>query len=118
MDIFTTVLTRVVSVPIKPERLRVKPLTKEAAINELTDDLDHLENHEHYVVLAKKDSDQKEHQENKKKHQSTSAVIADTIVDNTHDDTDNVITHKDELTHPKKSHDEPDEDITHLDIFV
>jgi len=29
-----------------------------------------------------------------------------------------VITHKDELTHPKKNHDEPDEDITHLDIFV
>ncbi|MBA6398829.1 hypothetical protein [Colwellia sp. BRX10-4] len=114
MDIFTTVLTRVVSVPIKPERLRVKPLTKEAAINKLTDDLDHLENDEHYVVLAKKDSDQKEHQENKNKHQSASAVIADTIVD----ETDNVITHKDELTHPKKNHDEPDEDITHLDIFV
>lgn len=118
MDIFTTVLTRVVSVPIKPERLRVKPLTKEAAINELTDDLDHLENHEHYVALAKKDSAQKEHQENKNKHRSTSSANADTLVDHNHDDTDNVITHKDELTHPKKNHDEPDEDITHLDIFV
>ncbi|TWX54546.1 hypothetical protein [Colwellia hornerae] len=118
MDIFTTVLTRVVSVQIKPERLRVKALSKEPAINELTDDLDHLENHDHYVALDKKNSDKKQQQKNKNNHRQTPSVITDDIVDNHHDDTEHVITHKDELTHPKKSHDEPDEDIAHLDIFV
>jgi len=60
MDIFTTVLTRVVPVPIKPARLRVKALVKEPATNELTDDIDHLENHEQYVDLSKDDSENKQ----------------------------------------------------------
>ena len=48
MDIFTTQLTRVVPVPIKPANLKVKALLKEAANSELTQDPNHLENHEYY----------------------------------------------------------------------
>ena len=43
MDIFTTALTRVVPVPIKPQDLKVKALVKEAATRELEAELDHLE---------------------------------------------------------------------------
>jgi hypothetical protein len=48
MDIFTTQLTRVVPVPIKPASLKVKALLKEAANTKLSQDPDHLENHEYY----------------------------------------------------------------------
>jgi hypothetical protein len=50
MDIFTTQLTRVVPVPIKPASLKVKALLKEAANSKLTQDPDHLENHEYYFT--------------------------------------------------------------------
>jgi hypothetical protein len=43
MDIFTTVLTRVVPVPIKPADLKVKALTKGAAANAVSDDIAGLE---------------------------------------------------------------------------
>ncbi len=48
MDIFTTQLTRVVPVPIKPASLKVKALLKEAGAGKLKEDLDHLENHDYY----------------------------------------------------------------------
>jgi len=50
MDIFTTQLTSVVPVPIKPTSLKVKALLKEAATGKLKEDLDHLENHEYYFT--------------------------------------------------------------------
>ena len=53
MDIFTTQLTRVVPVPIKPADLKVKALLKEAATGKLKEDLLHLENHEYYFVKPK-----------------------------------------------------------------
>ncbi len=53
MDIFTTQLTRVVQVPIKPTSLKVKALLKEAANSKLTQDPDHLENHEYYFTSEK-----------------------------------------------------------------
>jgi len=45
VDIFTTQLTRVVTVPIKPTNLKVKALLKDSAANELKEDEDHLLNH-------------------------------------------------------------------------
>lgn len=50
MDIFTTQLTRIVPVPIKPASLKVKALLKDAASNKLSQDPDHLENHEYYFT--------------------------------------------------------------------
>jgi hypothetical protein len=48
MDIFTTQLTRVVNLPIKPAKLKVKAPKKEAASSKLSEDPDHLENHNAY----------------------------------------------------------------------
>lgn len=114
MDIFTTVLTRVVPVPIKPERLRVKPLEKEPSANELTDDADHLENHEQYVDSSNDSSQQKKNQQQK--------PFVDEIVDdstnNQKDELSTVITHKEELIHPKKDQQKKDDEVKHLDIFV
>ncbi|NQZ85988.1 MAG: hypothetical protein HRT54_00225 [Colwellia sp.] len=122
MDIFTTVLTRVVQTPIKPDRVRVKALSKEPSLNELTDDLDHLENHEQYVDLSKDHSEKKQHQQHDKENDECNEIVADVLVnkftDNFDDDMAAVIIQKEELIHPKKRHDEPDEDIHHLDLFV
>jgi hypothetical protein len=114
MDIFTTVLTRVVPVPIKPERLRVKALEKEPSANALTDDADHLENHEQYFDLSKDSPEQK-----KNKHQEhyVNEVVDDTI-DTQRNEEPATITHKEELIHPKKDQTKTDETIKHLDIFV
>jgi hypothetical protein len=64
MDIFTTQLTRVVPVPIKPASLKVKALLKEAANSKLSQDPDHLENHEYY--FTKEDEYHSEQQEAKR----------------------------------------------------
>jgi hypothetical protein len=53
MDIFTTQLTRVVNLPIKPAKLRVKAPKKEAASTKLSQDPDHLENHNTYFQVEK-----------------------------------------------------------------
>jgi len=114
MDIFTTVLTRVVPVPIKPERLRVKALEKEPSANALTDDADHLENHEEYVDRSKDSSEQKKNQQQK----SFVDEIVDDSTNNPNDELSTVITHKEELIHPKKDQQQTDDEVKHLDIFV
>jgi len=63
MDIFTTVLTRVVPVPIKPTNLKVKALLKEAGAGKLKEDLDHLENHDYY--FGNNQDNQKENEQGK-----------------------------------------------------
>lgn len=114
MDIFTTVLTRVVPVPIKPERLRVKALSKEPATNELTDDIDHLENHEQYIDSSKDSAEQKK---NKQQGSYVNEVVDESsTIDN--DEASKIVTHKEELTHPNKEQQQTDKVIKHLDIFV
>lgn len=50
MDIFTTALTRVVPVPIKPANVRVKAVSKDTAAHNASEDLDDLEYHQfHYI---------------------------------------------------------------------
>lgn len=48
MDIFTTALTRVVPIPIKPANNKVKAPSKTAGVGQLEEDVDHLENHDNY----------------------------------------------------------------------
>lgn len=97
MDIFTTVLTRVVPVPIKPANLKVKALLKEASTGGLKEDLDHLENHEYYFF------DNQKHQENKAEKQHNSQ--ADSSVESSEKKADDGIS--------------VDKDGTkHLDIYV
>ena len=60
MDIFTTLLTRVVPVPIKPANLKVKALLKDAGASKLKEDPDHLENHYYYFVKKQAGNDANE----------------------------------------------------------
>ena len=98
MDIFTTELTRVVLLPIKPTHLKVKALLKEAATGQLKEDIDHLENHDCYFI-----SDAK-HQENKQKNQGHAQGYKQTDKINTKNEQSVMTQSKDHKPH--------------LDIFV
>jgi len=98
MDIFTTQLTRVVPVPIKPTNLKVKALLKEAATSKLKDDPDHLENHEYYFISG----DEKD--ENKQHHQAQSRDNNKATIESAKDEESMITEDKDHKPH--------------LDIFV
>jgi hypothetical protein len=66
MDIFTTQLTRVVPVPIKPVSLKVKALLKDEATTRVKEDHDHLENHNDYFDNSEKQGEQYHADDNKK----------------------------------------------------
>jgi len=80
MDIFTTQLTRVVPVPIKPATLKVKALLKDAASAKLKEDPDHLENHEYYFEKETLKEDQYHGSKQDSNEQQTSK-INEVIVD-------------------------------------
>ena len=69
MDIFTTQLTRVVPVKIKTEQLKVKALVKDAAASKLSDDTDHLENHDYYFHDSRQQNAQEKLTEQQEKAQ-------------------------------------------------
>jgi len=98
MDIFTTQLTRVVPVPIKPTNLKVKALLKEAATSKLKDDPDHLENHEYYFISGD------EEDESNQQHQAQTEEGKKTAIKDAKDE-ESVIT-------------EGKDHKPHLDIFV
>ena len=111
MDIFTTQLTRVVPVPIKSEKLKVKALVKEAAIKKLKADINGAEEHDYYLKLSQK-----------KKEQHSSGE-ASNEADNTEE---NVISagegnekYQDQRHFTQKqSEDADDHDKPHLDIYI
>lgn len=102
MDIFTTVLTRVVPVPIKPTSLKVKALLKDAGAGKLKEDLDHLENHDYYFADKKQKEDDKNKTKDDKQAESTKVESADK---NHEDDNDDVVT-------------ESSDGTKHLDLYV
>ena len=104
MDIFTTQLTRVVLLPIKPTHLKVKALLKEAATGQLKEDIDHLENHDCYFI-----SDAK-HQENKQKNQGHAHAHAHA---QEYKQTDKINTKNEQSVMTQSKDHKP-----HLDIFV
>ncbi|MDT0602452.1 hypothetical protein [Thalassotalea castellviae] len=122
MDIFTTVLAKVRPNPIKPEKLRVKALDKDAETQKLKEDHDHLENHDLYFIQGKKQHNSK--QDNRQAKQSTKESTTHVHSDNADINDENiipsesVITDKQEILHPNKPHDDDEEDIKHLDIFI
>lgn len=81
MDIFTTQLTRVVPVPIKPANLKVKALLKDAGSGKLKEDPDHLENHDLYFSRVKEkrsdDADKKEQEPKQEKEQEAQQQFND-----------------------------------------
>lgn len=84
MDIFTTQLTRVVPVPIKPANLKVKALLKESGTGKLKEDLDHLENHDYYFQddLKKQQKKQQDNAQGNSQDNSQSAHQANQPTDN------------------------------------
>jgi hypothetical protein len=88
MDIFTTQLTRVVPVPIKPASLKVKALLKDAANTKLNQDPDHLENHEYYFTKEEDQyhaSQQEAQQDNKEESHGQQETIKEDS-ESIHDD--------------------------------
>ncbi|MCO4798387.1 MAG: hypothetical protein KC484_04180 [Colwelliaceae bacterium] len=122
MDIFTTVLTKVRATPIKPEKLRVKALKKEPETHELSDDLNHLEDHDIYLINEKKHSKDKErHPQSKSESKKVRVEVEEhEFTDDNIIPSESVITDKQEILHPNKvkNSDEPAKDIKHLDIFI
>jgi len=102
MDIFTTVLTRVVPVPIKPASLKVKALLKDAGAGKLKEDLDHLENHDYYFANDKKKD---KGQDNSVNEENDQTVNADSTDEQSKDNKDSVVTQS------------PD-GSKHLDLYV
>ncbi|MGL1958152.1 MAG: hypothetical protein OCD00_12635 [Colwellia sp.] len=111
MDIFTTQLTRVVPVPIKPTHLKVKALLKDAGASKLKEDPDHLENHDYYVHQSN-DKDQPEPQSTSSHEQlvdeeSSSTPIQSKACEGSEDNKNEVITDEEE----KKQ-------VKHLDLYA
>jgi len=71
MDIFATAYKRLTRLPIKPEKLKVKALVKEPATNQLTEDVDHLEDHDQYSV------DARQHQQDQKCTNKIAVSVSD-----------------------------------------
>ncbi|GAA5140079.1 hypothetical protein [Thalassotalea piscium] len=111
MDIFTTALTKVVPVTIKPESLKVKALFKEQGTKELNDDENKLEHHERYHSSAK-NKEEKSSSKNNKEHPEEKDFEEGIKA------SEDVITNRDEIIHPKDHQDKDEEDSPHLDIFV
>ena len=104
MDIFTTALTRVVPVPIKPASLKVKALTKVAVTTAASDGTVGLEDS---ALYAKESSEQEKNTDNS----APAAVEASTVpADNTGQRID--VFDDSECT-PAEKDDKPQ-----LDIFV
>lgn len=122
MDIFTTVLTKVRPTPIKPEKLRVKALEKDAETQKLKEDHDHLEDHDLYFIKGKKQRDSKQEQPQAKQHSKASSSQVNAEEHEFSDEniipSESVITDKQEILHPNKPHDDDEEDIKHLDIYI
>ena len=106
MDVFTTVLAKIRTTPIKPEKLRVKSLRKEAATRPLADDINHVEDHELCFIAENQDEQEKPN------HNTASANEEAQHVKAKEPD----ILHKQDITKPKKN--KPDEETEHLDIYI
>ena len=126
MDIFTTVLTRVVPVPIKKANLKVKALAKEAAAHGVSDDIQGLEDHELYL---KKTTDQQNDAQKQQKQQEQEVILGapvDEVIepsavpsDNTGQNVDIYDDSDSAKPSVKKSSTANEEDEPpHLDLFV
>ncbi len=114
MDIFTTALTRVVPVPIKPADLKVKALLKEAGAGKLKEDLDHLENHDYYFGENDSDNKRNDHDESKEKDDSK-VKKAETSAG------ESKVADKKQDTHQNHKNDgvtESKDGVKHLDLYI
>lgn len=81
MDIFAAQLKRVTKVPIRKQRVRIDALNKGSASKGLTDDLDHLENHDQYFELPENDEqEQSPPKNNSSEEHSSGTDSAETVL--------------------------------------
>lgn len=128
MDIFTTQLTRVAPNKIKPDKLRVKGLAKDAKLKSLDAEHEHLDGHEGYIVTqqhAEKQFHSNNEEAEKLQHTNQNATAAETesandialsdAIDKSH-----VSNIEYEEGDAKSGKDKTDKvkKIKHLDIFV
>lgn len=108
MDIFTTYLTKVQRTPIKPAKLKVKALVKDASSSALTDDTDHLENHDYYFTSKNAHDGSSESQSarnNEEEQNSSNTIITKTqMIEREHNS--------------KNKHDNESDDEHTLDVYV
>jgi len=105
MDIFTTQLTRVVPVPIKPEKLRVKAPAKEGAVRQVNKEKNPIAE-----LSYVEEREQGEHSQQEREGQSLGLQqekLAELNQPDNLTDADN-----------NKTKGEDDEDVHHLDIYV
>ncbi len=120
MDIFTTALTNVARNPIKRNKLKVNALKKEPDTHKLTDDADHLEDHDLYFIDDKEQNNHESASEINKclglqtLESSSEGMVKGIVPSNA------VITDKQEILHPKKAKkpSSKDDDNKKLDLFV
>ncbi|MBU2925653.1 hypothetical protein Q4506_11145 [Colwellia sp. 4_MG-2023] len=127
MDIFTTALTRVVQVPIKPTNNKVKGPSKTADTSKLTEDLDHIENHDTYFdekhVDDNSDKEKDPQQESESSAERAHESSNDSHVKNTKLD-DEKQNNKHKLTENKKVESdtsiitESEDGNKHLDLYI
>ena len=107
MDIFTTQLTRVVPVPIKPASLKVKALLKDAGASKLKEDPDHLENHEYYFSKDQAETESEAKQQRHSQDNSQSKKDA----------AESIINECSNEKAAKQTNDETNK-VKHLDLYV
>jgi hypothetical protein len=116
MDIFTTQLTRVVPVPIKPANLKVKALLKEAGAGKLKEDLDHLENHDYYFGNKNSNNEEDESKESDESNNSEVDQVEPTNTTSKFADKEHL-----DSQHPdseSKGLTETEDGVKHLDLYV
>lgn len=110
MDIFTTQLTKVRQVPIKPDKLRVKSLSKDASASALDEEKDHLTGETqspdlHPLVHIYEDEEELEYTKQDIFQHKVKQAGADDK-------------HKTSPDDAKKVEDDDDDQEDHIDIFV
>ncbi|MBL4942030.1 MAG: hypothetical protein JKY81_10250 [Colwellia sp.] len=106
MDIFTTQLTRIVPVPIKPASLKVKALLKDAGAGKLKEDSDHIENHDYYFGENNTDKEQHNAKENEQTNASTVKQANSTLMsEKDQANPDSIVTESKDV-------------VKHLDLYV
>ncbi len=135
MDIFTTQLTRVVPARLKPAKLKVKGLVKDAKSRALDEEQDHLDDHErntitqqygqaHYQQELAKQKENISTEEEGKSNPYANIANLDTehILPSEHPSLEKSELMKNAKPHEKSSDSDKDKDDKehppHLDIFV
>lgn len=134
MDIFTTQLTRVVPARLKPTKLKVKGLAKDAKSRALDEEQDHLDGHERNTItqqygqahyqqdIAKQNKDVGEEEAESNPYANIANLDTEHILPSEHPSIEKSDLIKSAKSHEKTSDSDKDKDDKdqppHLDIFV